>query len=116
VSRPTKSETSPSPDQVAFSVPQFCARNFISRPTFERLRRLGLGPKEMRPTLNIIRITLDAEKEWQQLMQRPRTDLKQQATERAVKAGTAAIKSSKHVSNRSRKQRARGHNSLNERA
>jgi hypothetical protein len=114
VGRPTKSETSPSPDQVAFSVPQFCARNFISRPTFERLRRLGLGPKEMRPTLNIIRITLDAEKEWQQLMQQPRTDLKQQATERAVKAGAAAARSLKHISKRGRR-RTSSHNSLGKR-
>ena len=98
----TKSKASPSPEQIAFSVPQFCARNFISRPTFERLRRLGLGPREMRPTLNIIRITLDAEREWQLEMQKPRPDLERRAAERAVKAGGAAVKSPVHVSKKRR--------------
>ena len=56
----------------------------------------------MRPGLNVIRITLEAEREWQQLMQEPREDLEIRAVERAVKAGEAAVKSDKHISKRGR--------------
>ena len=99
----TRSEPSPSPEQIAFSVSQFCARNFISRPTFERLRRQGRGPAEMRLGLNAIRITAEAERDWQRQMQEPRPDLEIRTAERAVKAGGAAIKSVKHVSKRRRR-------------
>jgi hypothetical protein len=109
----TRSKSSPSPDQIAFSVPQFCARNFISRPTYDRLRKRGLGPKEMRPTLNIRRITLEAERDWQQMLQEPRPDLEQQATERAMKAGEAAARSPTHVSKTRR--RASGQKNLERR-
>jgi hypothetical protein len=84
--------------QVAFSIPVFCFRNNISRTTYHRLRAAGRGPVEMRIGLNTIRITADAEREWQQQMQEPRRDVETRAVERAVKAGSAAVKSAKHVS------------------
>jgi hypothetical protein len=37
-----------------------------------------------------IRITAEAERDWQRLMQEPREDFKTRAIERAVKAGDAA--------------------------
>lgn len=85
-------------DRVAFTVPEFCFRNSISRPTYHRLRAQGRGPKEMRLGLNAIRITADAERDWQKRMQQPRKDLETRTVERAVKAADAAVKSSRHVS------------------
>jgi hypothetical protein len=87
-------------ERAAYSVHEFCLRNNISRPTYHRLRAEGRGPKEMRLGLNIIRITAAAERDWQCRMQEPRNDLEIKATARAVKAGDAAVKSSKHISKR----------------
>ena len=56
----------------------------------------------MRIGLNLIRITAEAERDWQGLMQEPNEALEQQAVARAVKAADVAVKSSKHVSNRDR--------------
>jgi hypothetical protein len=109
----TKSEArSTSPlERVAFTVPEICFRNNISVPTYQRLRKQGLGPKEMRFGLNGIRVTAAEEREWQERLQQPNPDLEQQATERAVKAGNLGAKSSKHVSKRGRR-RASDHKNL----
>lgn len=103
----TKSEArSTSPlERVAFTVPEICFRNNISMPTYQRLRKQGLGPKEMRFGLNGIRVTAAAEREWQERLQQPNPDLEQQAAERAVKAGTAGAKSDLHVSKKHRGRR-----------
>ena len=90
-------------EQLAFSIPEFCTRNRISRPTYHRLRTEGRGPAEMRLGLNLIRVTAAAEQEWQQRMQEPESDFEIKATERAVKAGAAAAKSEKHVSRKWRR-------------
>lgn len=95
----TRSEAgSSSLERVAYTIPEFCFRNNISRPTYHRLRSEGRGPVEMRLGLNAIRITAEAERDWQQRMQEPRRDFQTRAMERAVKAGDAATKSDKHVS------------------
>jgi hypothetical protein len=90
-------------ERAAYSVQEFCLRNHISRPTYHRLRAEGRGPKEMRIGLNVIRITADSEREWQRLMEQDDKEFEAKATRRAVKAGTAAVKSPKHVRNRSRR-------------
>jgi predicted DNA-binding transcriptional regulator AlpA len=92
-------------DRVAFTVPEFCFRNSISRPTYHRLRAQGRGPKEMRLGLNAIRITAEAERNWQRSMEKPREDLETRAVERAMKAGELAAKSRKHVSNKRQARR-----------
>jgi hypothetical protein len=103
-----RSETGPSAvERIAFSIPEFCFRNSISRPTYHRLRAEGRGPVEMWLGLNAIRITAKAERDWQQRMQEPRPDLETKTAKRAVKAGEAAIKSDRHVSNRGRTRRGR---------
>ena len=66
----TRSEAGPSLERVAYTIAEFCFRNSISRPTYHRLRSQGRGPTEMRIGLNLIRITADAEREWQQRLQR----------------------------------------------
>ena len=92
-------------ERAAYTIPEFCFRNSISRPTYHRLRAQGRGPAEMRIGLNMIRITAEAERDWQRRMQEPSADLETRAVERAVKAGEAAVKSAKHVSKRRRGRR-----------
>jgi len=96
-----KPRANPSLERVAFTVPEFCFRNNISRQKYNNLRSEGRGPREMRPGINTIRITAEAERDWQQLMQEPQPDVEAKAVERAVKAGAAAAKSDKHISKRS---------------
>jgi hypothetical protein len=43
--------------RAAYSIPEFCFRNAISRPKYHRLRAEGRGPVEMRLGLNTVRIT-----------------------------------------------------------
>jgi hypothetical protein len=95
--KPTESGASPL-QRVAFTISEFCFRNKISRPTYNRLRAGGRGPAEMRPGLNLIRITAEAERDWQELMQEEGKEFELKATERAVKAGEAAAKSAEHIS------------------
>jgi hypothetical protein len=90
-------------ERVAYTVPEFCFRNNISRPTYHRLRAEGRGPVEMRLGLNAIRISAEAERNWQQEMQKPRPDLEVRNAERAVKAGNAGVKSSQNVSKKRRR-------------
>ena len=89
-------------ERVAYTIPEFCFRNNISRPTYHRLRAEGRGPVEMRLGLNAIRISAEAERDWQLQMQKPRPDLEIRTAERAVRAGDAAVKSDLHVSKRRR--------------
>ena len=94
-------------ERAAYTIPEFCFRNDISRVAYHRLRAEGRGPVEMRIGLNMIRITAAAERDWQLQMQEPREDLETRATARAVKAGSAAAKSSKHVGKKRAAARAR---------
>jgi hypothetical protein len=92
-------------ERVAYTLPEFCFRNGISRPTYHRLRAQGRGPVEMRLGLNKILISADAERDWQQEMQKPRPDLEIKNAERAVMAAAAAVKSGRHVSKRRKRVR-----------
>ena len=89
-----------------------CFRLGLALPSWRPARRTtppgrsqGRGPVEMRIGLNAIRVTADAERDWQRRMQAPSADLEQRAQARAVKAGEAAAKSSKHVSKKARRGR-----------
>jgi hypothetical protein len=88
----TKTLQSPSSalERAAYTIPEFCFRNHISRPAYHRLRA-----------------TAEAERDWQRLMQEPNEALEQQAVARAVKAGDAAVKSNKHISKKTRRDRPR---------
>lgn len=89
-------------ERVAYTLPEFCFRNGISRPTYHRLRAEGRGPVEMRLGLNKILISADAERDWQRQMQEPRPDLEIRNAERAVMAAAAAVKSGRHISKKRR--------------
>jgi hypothetical protein len=89
----------------AFSIPEICFRNDISRTAYHRLRSEGRGPRETRFGLNLIRITAEDERDWLHRLQMEGADFEAQATERAVKAGAAAAQSPTHVSKRRRRGR-----------
>ena len=102
----TRSEAgSSAPERAAYTIPEFCFRNGISRPTYHRLRSQGRGPTEMRIGLNVIRITAEAERDWQRRMQTPQRDFESRALARAVKAGDVSAKSNRHISKRQRGSR-----------
>jgi hypothetical protein len=90
-------------ERVAFSIQEFCFRNNISPPTYHKLKRAGRAPKEMRLGPALVRITLDAEAQWQ----RARTNAPNEpeiarAVARSRKAGQLAVQSPLHVSKRGR--------------
>ena len=93
-------------ERAAYTLAEFCFRNHISRPAYHRLRAEGRGPAEMRIGLNMIRITAEAERDWQRRMQEPNAELEQQAVARAVKAGEAAVKA---TNTSARADSAQGH-------
>ena len=64
--------------------------------------RQGIASCHPRLGLNTIRITAEAERDWQHRMQEPSADFKTRAVERAVKAGDAAARSSEHISKKRR--------------
>ena len=68
-------------ERVAWTIPEFCFRNNISQPKYTKLRAEGRGPQEMRLGLNLIRITAEAELEWQRRMQEVE-DARQEASTR----------------------------------
>jgi hypothetical protein len=101
----TSPKASSSLERAAFTVPEFCYRNGISRQKYGALKAEQRGPVEMRLGINTVRITAEAEREWQLLMQQPQPDIETKAVRRALTAGAAAAKSSKHVSKTRRRNR-----------
>jgi hypothetical protein len=47
----------------SFSIPQFCARNDLSEGFYRKMRKLKIGPREIR-VLDRVVITQDAETQW----------------------------------------------------
>ena len=97
----------------SLTVPEFCTRHNVSRASYYKLRRLGLGPDEMRmPGTCIVRITPEADRAWRERM----TELsKSEAValearrrqQQAVVAATASADSDKHVSRRNAARKSR---------
>ena len=65
-------------ERIAFSIPEICFRNDISRTAYHRLRSEGRGPRETRFGLNLIRITLEDEREWLHRLQEESADFETQ--------------------------------------
>ena len=105
-------ELSSKPERTAFSIAEFCFRNDVSLSTYHKLKRLNLGPKEMR--LNtVVRISLDSEREWQEARSNPhgaeaaaKEAAEKIATARGRKAGQLSVKSPRHTANVKRAARA----------
>ena len=90
--------------RVAFSISEFCFRNAFGTGTYHKLKRLGLGPDELRVG-NIVRITREAELAWQRARTHPQgTELQAReraeavAVERGKTAGRLSAQSNNHVS------------------
>jgi hypothetical protein len=88
----------------AFTIAEFCGRNAIGLATFHKLKRQGLGPREMRLG-SAIRISIEAERDWRNARENPgpqeAKELAAQATdrrERARAAGKLAAQSPRHIS------------------
>ena len=88
------------------TIKEFCRDEKISRCTFHKMQRLGLGPVELRiPGTNVVRITAMARREWHQRMaelaQHEAARIEQaRRVELAREAGRAAARSALHVSRR----------------
>jgi hypothetical protein len=99
----------------SFSINQFCQRHHISRAKYFGMRKAGLGPVEMRLGPGTIRITREAELDWQHARENPAGDElaameqgKAVLAARGSTAGTAAAASPKHISNKRRRQSQHG--------
>jgi hypothetical protein len=63
----------------SFSIDTFCARNEFSRGFYYKLKRTGRGPREMRVD-GLIRITAEAEREWQKAREAATAEQQQEPT------------------------------------
>lgn len=91
-------------ERVAFAIAEFCVRNGIGTGTYHKLKRLGLGPDEMRFG-NVIRITVEAERKWQRARTNPKGEEAEardrseaQTKARGLKAGKLSAASERHIS------------------
>jgi hypothetical protein len=92
------------------TINQFCAHHHISRGKYFGMRRLGLGPVEMRLGPGTVRITAESDLAWQRARQNPigaeLTQIEQGKAVLAARgstAGTAAAASPKHISRKRHK-------------
>jgi hypothetical protein len=94
------------------TINQFCAHHHISRGKYFGMRKAGIGPAEMRLGPGTVRITREAELDWQRARSNPigaeLAEIEQGKAVLAARgstAGTAAAASPKHISNKRRKRR-----------
>lgn len=90
----------------AFTIRGFCAAHGISLPSYFKLRKLGLGPTEMRLG-DSVRISVEAAAEWRRARENPEASEAKQIErvaearrDRALKAAKKAVASPRHVSRR----------------
>jgi hypothetical protein len=93
----------------SFSINQFCQRHDISRAKYFGMRKAGIGPAEMRLGPGTVRITREAELDWQRARQNPTGDElaeiergKAVLAARGSKAGAVAAQSPRHISHKQR--------------
>ena len=99
-------------ESASFTREEFCKRNKISFSTFNKLQHQGRAPAMMRIGPLLIRITAEAEREWQKAMMRPTCEeaalqdrMKQASNVRAKKAGRLSVLSPAHIANVRRARR-----------
>jgi hypothetical protein len=108
---PSSEDFAIDPDQRDWTRTEFCARKRISKSTYLKLRKAGLGPEETTITLpgfNLTRITPEARRDWERklanLRQSKEAELESARRQAQVKAaGRLAAASPHHIS----KNRAR---------
>jgi hypothetical protein len=101
------------PMTASSSINDFCKRHHISRGKYFALRRAGLGPVEMRLGPNMVRISDEADLAWQHARMNPTgselAEIEQGKADlaaRGSKAGSIAVKSPRHISNKRRRVQA----------
>jgi hypothetical protein len=94
------------PAGASLSISQFCKRHGISRGKYFTMRRLGIGPAEMRLGPSLVRISAEADLAWQHARENPTggelVEIEQgkaALAARGRKAGSLAVKSDRHISN-----------------
>jgi hypothetical protein len=87
----------------AYTITAFCDLNDISRPTYHKLKRLGLGPAEMQG--GVVRISREAAAAWRAARESPTGEealavARDAETMRArsIRAARGAVASPHHVS------------------
>jgi hypothetical protein len=70
ISRAANRSKHPEVQPLGLTVHEVCAAADISPSTYRRLKRKGLGPREMRFGTKIIRITPEAAAQWLQALER----------------------------------------------
>lgn len=98
--------------RAAFTREEFCKRNSISLSSFNKLVQTGRAPALMRLGPLMIRITAEAEREWQRMMESPvgaeaelQSRMRQKAILRGQKAGGLSVMSAAHPANVKRARR-----------
>jgi hypothetical protein len=90
------------------TIDEFCTLEKISRASFFKMQRAGVGPELLRvPNTNIVRVTATARRAWHLRMediaqQEAATLERQRRVDHAQRAGRAAAKSEAHHSKRKR--------------
>ncbi len=94
----------------SLSIDQFCARHGISRGTYFSMRQAGIGPAEMRLGRALVRISAESDLAWQHARQNPTGSelaeiehAKAALAARGSRAGSVAVQSPKHISNKRRR-------------
>ena len=64
---------SPRDDKAADTIPEFCCRHSISQSFYFKLKKLGLGPREMELG-SAKRISREAGAEWRRAREQARTE------------------------------------------
>jgi hypothetical protein len=99
--------------ECAKTIRQFCQAKGISPASYFKMRRLGYGPDETRvPGTAIVRISPQAERDWDQRMEELRNNQvatleEERRRAQAQQAGRIAARSPLHVSNRKTIRRQR---------
>jgi hypothetical protein len=96
-------------DEQSETISEWCARKRISRSTYFKWQRLGLGPATER-LFNVVRITRSAGLEWEartaELNRQEAAALeRRRRVNHAARAGKAAARSARHISKRQTRAR-----------
>ena len=92
--------------EASLTIKEFCALENISLATYHKIRNKGHGPRETRvPGMAIVRITLEARREWHERLKRLSDSAEVAKDRRALsvhgkRAGRAAAASPRHIARR----------------
>jgi hypothetical protein len=96
-------------EPLAFTIREFCKAHALGVASYYKLKAVGLGPREMHLTGNLIRISAEAAAEWRAARENPEgaeaKDLArrfEQRQKRSRLAASRAVQSPDHPANRNR--------------